>query len=103
RIDIGLDSFPYNGHTTSLDSLWMGVPVVTLTGQTAVSRGGASILSNAGLTNLIASDAEQYVHIARELAGDLARLAQLRCDLRTRMQASPLTDAARFARHMEAA
>ncbi|HXE54825.1 MAG TPA: hypothetical protein VN541_17525, partial [Tepidisphaeraceae bacterium] len=103
RIDIGLDSFPYNGHTTSLDSLWMGVPVVTLAGQTAVSRGGASILSNAGLTDLIANDADQYVQIARELAGDLARLAQLRCDLRTRMQRSPLTDAARSARHMEAA
>jgi len=103
QIDIGLDTFPYAGHTTSLDSLWMGVPVVTRTGNTAVSRGGASILSNAGLAELIARTSDEYVSIARRLASDLPKLAQLRSTLRKRMQASPLTHAAQFARDMEAA
>jgi protein O-GlcNAc transferase len=103
HIDLVLDTFPYNGHTTSLDSLWMGVPVVTLTGQTAVGRGGASILSNAGLPQLIAQTPGRYVQIAMELANDLPRLAELRQTLRSRMLASPLMDAPRFARNLEAA
>jgi predicted O-linked N-acetylglucosamine transferase (SPINDLY family) len=103
RIDIGLDSFPYNGHTTSLDSLWMGVPVVTLAGQTAVSRAGWSQLSNLGLTELAGSTPEQFVRIAVELANDLPRLKDLRSTLRPRMEASPLMDAPRFARNVEAA
>ena len=69
QLDISLDPFPYNGHTTSLDSLWMGVPVVTLAGQTAVGRAGVSTLSNVGLTELIAHTPEEYVRIAAELAG----------------------------------
>jgi protein O-GlcNAc transferase len=103
RIDVGLDPFPYNGHTTSLDSCWMGVPVVTLVGQTAVGRGGLSILANLGLRELAAHDEEQYVRIAAQLAGDVPRLAQLRQTLRARMQQSPLMDAPRFARNVEAA
>ena len=71
RIDVGLDSFPYNGHTTSLDSFWMGVPVVTLVGQTAVARAGWSQLSNLGLTELAGQTPGQFVSIAAELAGDL--------------------------------
>jgi predicted O-linked N-acetylglucosamine transferase (SPINDLY family) len=81
----------------------MGVPVVSLAGQTAVGRGGSSILSNLGLTELIAGDVEQYVQIAADLVEDLPRLSQLRATLRARMQRSPLTDAPRFARHVEAA
>jgi len=103
RIDIGLDTFPYNGHTTSLDSLWMGVPVVTLVGQTAVSRAGWSQLSNLGLTELAALDEKNYVDIAAGLARDLPRLAELRRTLRPRLQASPLMDAPRFTHHVEAA
>jgi predicted O-linked N-acetylglucosamine transferase (SPINDLY family) len=102
-IDIGLDTFPYCGHTTSFDSHWMGVPVVTLVGKTAVGRSGLSQLTNLGLPELIAQTPEQYVQIAAALAGDLPRLAELRRTLRARMEASPLMDAPRFARNVEAA
>jgi predicted O-linked N-acetylglucosamine transferase (SPINDLY family) len=103
RLDICLDSFPYCGHTTSCDALWMGVPVVTLAGATAVGRGGVSLLSNVGLPELIAADTEQYVGIAASLAGDVKRLGELRCTLRQRMEQSPLMDAPKFARNLEAA
>ena len=100
-IDIGLDTVPYNGHTTSLDAFWMGVPVVTLTGSTVVGRAGLCQLMNLGLPELIASSPEQYVHIAAELAHDLPRLRELRETLRERMRASPLMNAPRFARNIE--
>jgi predicted O-linked N-acetylglucosamine transferase (SPINDLY family) len=103
QMDLGLDTFPYNGHTTSLDSLWMGVPVVSLVGATGVGRGGLSILSNLGLADLAACDATEYVRIAAALAGDLPRLAELRATLRQRLQDSPLMDGPRFARNVEAA
>jgi protein O-GlcNAc transferase len=103
RIDIGLDSFPYNGHTTSLDSFWMGVPIVTLVGNLAVSRAGWSQLSNLGLTELAGKTSEQFAQIAVTLASDLPRLSELRSTLRTRMQQSPLMDGLRFTRNMEAA
>ena len=103
NIDVGLDTLPYNGHTTSLDSFWMGVPVVTLVGQTVVGRAGLSQLSNLGLPELIAETPEQFVSIAAGLAGDLPRLSQLRATLRERMLGSPLMDAPRFARNIEAA
>jgi predicted O-linked N-acetylglucosamine transferase (SPINDLY family) len=103
RIDMGLDTFPYNGHTTSLDSFWMGVPVVTLAGRTAVGRAGLSQLTNLGLPELIADSPERFVMIAVELAGDLARLSKLRATLRERLRHSPLMDAPRFARNVEAA
>jgi predicted O-linked N-acetylglucosamine transferase (SPINDLY family) len=102
-IDIALDTIPYNGHTTSLDSLWMGVPVVTLVGTTVVGRAGVCQLMNLGLPDLIASTPEQYVQVAATLAHDLPRLRQLRATLRQRMQASPLMDGPRFARNIEAA
>ena len=102
-IDVGLDTLPYNGHTTSLDSFWMGVPVLTLVGQTVVGRAGLSQLSNLGLPELIAETPEQFVNIAAALAGDLPRLSWLRATLRERMLSSPLMDAPRFARNIEAA
>ncbi|MGD0542162.1 MAG: tetratricopeptide repeat protein [Tepidisphaeraceae bacterium] len=102
NIDIGLDPFPYVGGTTTCDALWMGVPVVTLRGQTAISRGGASILTNIGLPELIAHSPEEYVHLATDLAMDLPRLSHLRSNLREKMRGSPLMDAPRFARNMEA-
>jgi protein O-GlcNAc transferase len=103
RIDIALDPFPYSGWITTCDGLWMGVPVVTLSGQTAAGRGGRSILSNVGLTELIAQTPEEYVAIAVKLASDLPRLAELHRTLRQRMEASPLMDAPSFARNIEAA
>ncbi|MCX4165309.1 MULTISPECIES: tetratricopeptide repeat protein [Paraburkholderia] len=102
-IDLGLDTFPYNGHTTSLDSLWMGVPVVTRVGQTAVGRGGLSQLANLGLSELAAYTDEEFVRIAVELARDLPRLSALRSGLRTRLEASPLMDGSRFAYQVERA
>ena len=103
RIDIALDPFPYGGGTTTCDALWMGVPVVSLAGKTAVGRSGASILCNIGLPELVAHDADHYVRIAAELAGDFPRLSNLRATLRERMQHSPLMDGPRFARHVEMA
>jgi predicted O-linked N-acetylglucosamine transferase (SPINDLY family) len=102
-IDLGLDTLPYNGHTTSLDAYWMGVPVVTLVGTTVVGRAGLSQLTNLGLSELIAETPEQFVQIASQLAGDLERLSRLRQTLRGRMESSPLMDAPRFARGMERA
>jgi predicted O-linked N-acetylglucosamine transferase (SPINDLY family) len=103
RIDIVLDSFPYNGGTTTCEALWMGVPVVTLAGDTAVSRLGLTICENLGLSELVAFSEDDYVRIATEVASDQPRLAALRATLRARMQASPLMDAPRFGRHVETA
>jgi protein O-GlcNAc transferase len=103
EVDIVLDTFPYNGHTTSLDALWMGVPVVSLAGETPVSRAGLSQLSNLGLPELVAHSEGDYVRIAVELAGDIPRLAKLRSTLRGRMENSVLMDAPRFTRQVEQA
>jgi protein O-GlcNAc transferase len=103
RIDVALDTFPYHGTTTTCEAMWMGVPVVTLAGKTHASRVGASLLTNAGLPELVADTPEEYVRLAAELAGDLPRLSHLRRTLRQRMAQSPLMDAPRFARDIEAA
>src|SRR5262249_16026570 len=103
QIDICLDTCPYNGHTTSLDSFWMGVPVVTLVGQTSVGRGGVSICTNLGFSELIAVSPEQFVAISAQLASDLERLREMRRTLRERLRSSPLMDAPRFARNIESA
>jgi len=102
-IDIALDSFPYAGGTTTFDALWMGTPVVTLNGKTAVGRGGVSILSNLGLPELIAFDQEQYIQIALQLARNPGAVKALRQSLRHRMRQSPLMDAGQFARDIETA
>jgi len=102
-IDICFDTAGYGGGTTTLDSLWMGVPVVTLAGSRAIGRGGVSILSNLQLQDLIATDAGAYVAIARQLAEDRVRLVDLRKCLRSRMVASPLMDARGFTKDLEAA
>lgn len=101
RADIALDSLPCAGGTTTCDALWMGVPVVTLVGDRPFSRSGASLLRNAGLTELIARTPDEYVRAAVDLAADLTRLAGLRAGLRDRLRASPLLDAAGFARAVE--
>ena len=101
RIDIALDPFPCNGGTTSLDTVWMGVPFVTLAGRHFTSRMGVTILTNAGLPELIAQSEEEYLAIAAALAQDAPRLQQVRAGLRQRVQHSPLMDAPRFTAHLE--
>ncbi len=101
-VDLALDPFPYNGGTTSIETLVMGVPLVTLAGDHSVARGGVSLLSNLGLTELIAATPQDYVEIVRRLTNDPARLAALRGSLREQVQASPLMDGARFTRNLEA-
>lgn len=103
QADVDLDPFPFNGHTTTCDSIWMGVPVVMLEGDTYASRFGGSVLANVGLEDLIARSVDEYVRIAVDLAGDLDRLTRLREELRPRMAASALLDFAGFARNVEAA
>lgn len=103
RVDIALDPFPYNGTTTTCEALWMGVPVITLAGETHAGRVGVSLLTRAGLPELIAESPEDYVKIAVTLASDLKRLTDLRQGLRERLQRSPLMDAAGFTRSLEQA
>lgn len=101
RIDIGLDTFPYNGATTTCEALWMGVPVVTRAGATHASRMGASILSAAGLPELVTHGDCEFVERCTTLASDLSRLASLRINLRNTLKQSALLDAPRFARGFE--
>jgi predicted O-linked N-acetylglucosamine transferase (SPINDLY family) len=103
QVDVMLDPFPYGGHTTSLDALWMGVPVVSLAGLQIVSRAGLSQLSNLGLPELVAFSEEDYVRTAAGLAADLPRLVELRGTLRLRMKRSVLMDGERLARGIETA
>jgi protein O-GlcNAc transferase len=101
-IDVCLDTLPYNGHTTSLDAFFMGVPVVTLVGDTVVGRAGLCQARNLGLPELVAETPEAFVAVATRLATELDGLAKLRAGLRQRMQGSPLMDAPRFAANLEA-
>ncbi len=103
EIDIGLDVFPYNGTSTTCEALWMGVPVVTLSGSARVSRTGASILRSAGLPTCVAATPEEYVQIALQLAADFGARRALRAGMRERLRSSPLLNAARFTRGLEAA
>lgn len=103
EVDIALDPIPFTGGTTTCDALWMGVPVVSLAGRTAVSRGGLSLLTNVGLRGLVGKTADEYVGIAVELARDRSRLADLRRGLRERLLASPVMNGSGFARDFEEA
>lgn len=102
-IDVALDPFPYTGGTTTCDALWMGVPVVTLAGETAVSRGGVTLLSHVGLTRLVATSASDYVELAVRLLRDRADRELLRAELRGRLERSQVMNAPAFARGLEAA
>ncbi len=96
-IDIALDPFPYSGGLTTYEALWMGVPVITLAGETFASRHSLSHLSTVGLPELVAFAPDDYVRLALELADDGDRLAGLRADLRDKMANSPLCDGEKFA------
>jgi len=101
-VDIALDPFPFNGCTTTFEALWMGVPVIALRGQTHVARVGASILTHLGHPELLAENAEDYIKIAVDLAGDAQRRTKYRAELRDAIKASPLGDTDGFARKIEA-
>ena len=101
RIDIALDSFPSNGGATTCETLWLGVPVVNLAGESFLSRAGLSILTTVGLSELVAHNEDEYLRIAQDLTHNRVRLAQLRSSLRERMRASPLLNAAAYTRDLE--
>jgi protein O-GlcNAc transferase len=103
QVDLALDPFPYNGGTTSVEALWMGVPLISLAGDRFVGRMGLSHLSTVGLPNLVASSEDAYLALACRLATNLDALAALRASLRDRVAASPLCDAPRFAQNFQAA
>ncbi len=103
RIDIALDPFPFNGITTTCNTLWMGVPVITLMGERYCSRMAASALKRLGLDELIANTKDEYVTKAIELAANAERLNELRMGMRDRMLASPLCDAKGFTQTIEEA
>ena len=102
-VDLVLDPFPYSGGLTTCEALWMGVPTVTLPGETFASRHSASHLSNAGLGNWVAEDPADYEAMAVARASDVPALARLRAELRSQVKASPLCDAPRFGRSLGAA
>lgn len=101
RIDIALDTLPYNGGTTTCDALWMGVPVVSLAGESFVARMGESLLNTVGHAQWLAQDAAGFVRIAAHLAADTGALAAHRAALRERMRDSGLCDAAGYTRSLE--
>jgi protein O-GlcNAc transferase len=103
RVDLALDTFPYQGTTTTCEALWMGVPVLSLAGNCHRSRVGVSLLTSVGLTEFVAHSPDAYVEAAVAATRDLPRLADLRASLRGRMQRSPLMDAPRLARAIEQA
>lgn len=100
-VDIALDPHPYSGATTTLDSLWMGVPVLTLAGEAPISRSSASILSTLGMQDWVARSAEDFVRLGARHAGDLRALASLRARLRPALRDSMLMDGVRFTRALE--
>lgn len=103
RVDIALDTFPYHGTTTTCEAMYMGVPVITLAGETHASRVGASLMNAVGLPELVADSPEAFVRIAERLAADREALENMRQGLRQRMADSTLMDGAGLARAMEAA
>jgi predicted O-linked N-acetylglucosamine transferase (SPINDLY family) len=100
-VDIALDSYPYNGATTTCDALLMGVPVASIAGDRAITRGGLSLLSTLGMSDWVGGSADELVEILRRQTQDPQRLAALRAELPARMRASPLMDGPRFARNVE--
>lgn len=100
-VDIALDTFPYNGTTTTCEALWMGVPVVTIRGDRFVARVGASLLTNVGLPNLVGEDPQQYIDCAVSLAQEPERLAQMRRNMRSSLVNTILYDPRTFTKQLE--
>jgi predicted O-linked N-acetylglucosamine transferase (SPINDLY family) len=98
EVDVILDTFPFNGHTTLCHALWMGVPAISLSGDRFASRLGRSVLVNAGLPEFAVDSAEAFVEVVQNVCGDLAGLRSLRQELRDRLTASPLFDRLAFSR-----
>jgi predicted O-linked N-acetylglucosamine transferase (SPINDLY family) len=103
NFDIALDPFPYNGTTTTFESLWMGVPVIALHGDCHASRVSAGILASLGFEGLVGSDHDGYLNAAAQLASDRGRLASMRGGLRSIMSASSLMNAPGFTANLESA
>jgi predicted O-linked N-acetylglucosamine transferase (SPINDLY family) len=103
NVDVALDPFPYAGGTTTMDALYMGVPVVSLEGRWATARAGVTLMKNVGHPDWVAKNADEYVQIATNLVSDLPKLAEIRRSLRGTMIASPLMNGKGFALDMEAA
>ena len=95
-VDVGLDTYPYSGGLTTCEALWMGVPVVTVPGETFASRHSLSHLSTVGLPELVACDQDDYVRLVSELALNADRLEELRSGLRKKMANSPICDSKKF-------
>jgi predicted O-linked N-acetylglucosamine transferase (SPINDLY family) len=100
-VDIALDPFPYTGGITSLNALWMGVPVITLSGELPISRQTRSFLRLIGLPDLVAEREEDYIAMAAELAADTDRLRNIRASMRDKMLNSPLCDGKGFAESVQ--
>ena len=103
HIDILLDTFPFTGGTTTCEALWLGVPTLTMAGETMVARQGASLLTAAGLSDWVTESQVQYLQKAVQFCSDLKQLSQLRTNLRAQVLASPLFDGKRFAANLEVA
>lgn len=103
EVDVILDTFPYPGGTTTCEALWMGVPTLTLAGDSLIARQGASMLTAAGLAGWVAETKVEYISKALDYCSDLSKLSNLRAGLRAQVLASPLFDAKRFAKSMEIA
>ena len=101
EIDIALDTFPYNGGTTTTEAIWQGVPVVTFSGDRWVSRTSASILQSAALGEFVGQRLEDYTSLAISLANSPGGLLELRRNMRSRLRDSPVCDTQSFARNME--
>jgi len=102
-VDVALDTFPFNGHTTTCHALWMGAATVTLAGALPLGRVGRSLLGAVGLQEFAAEDGEALVRVAAGFCGDRVRLLELRQSLRRRMRQSALVDATGLARNVEMA
>lgn len=103
EIDVILDTFPFNGGTTTCEALWMGVPTLTLAGITLIARQGASLLTAAGLADWVAESKTEYISKAISFCRNLSQLAKLRSELRAQVLVSPLFDGQRFTKNMEKA
>lgn len=102
KVDVGLDPFPYNGTTTTMEALWMGVPTITLAGDRHAGRVGASIMSSVGLEKFISYDVPSYIQLAIELADQVDYLSDVRSTLRERTMNSDLCNATQFTQDIEA-